>query len=56
MRQYKHDGAVEIVCSNDPAEKVTINSGDMVMLLNWYRYVKRNNIQDDFINPDGKRG
>lgn len=31
-----------------------IPAGDFVMLLNYYRYVKDNNIQNDFINPDGK--
>jgi len=29
----------------------TIPAGDMVMLLNFYRYVKDNDIQNDFINP-----
>jgi hypothetical protein len=32
----------------------TISAGDMVMLLNLYRYIKDNDIQNDFINPDGK--
>ena len=31
-----------------------IPAGDMVMLLNLYRYVKDNDIQNGFINPDGK--
>jgi len=30
-----------------------ISAGDMVMLLNYYRYIKNNNIQCDFINPKG---
>lgn len=30
-----------------------ISAGDMVMLLNLYRYIKDNDIQNDFINPDG---
>lgn len=34
--------------------EATIPAGDMVMLLNFYRYVKRNDIQNDFINPYGK--
>ena len=34
--------------------ETTIPAGDMVMLLNLYRYVKRNDIQNDFINPTGK--
>lgn len=31
-----------------------IQAGNMVMLLNLYRYVKDNDIHNDFINPDGK--
>lgn len=31
-----------------------ISGGDLVMLLNLYRYIKDNNIQNDFINPNGK--
>ena len=32
----------------------SIPAGDMVMLLNLYEYIKRNDIQNDFINPGGK--
>ena len=32
----------------------TIPAGEMVMLLNLYRYVKDNDIQNDFINYNGK--
>lgn len=32
----------------------TIPAGDMVMILNLYRYVKDNDIYDSFINPKGK--
>lgn len=32
----------------------TIPAGDMVMLLNLYRWTKDNDIQNDFINPYGK--
>lgn len=31
-----------------------IPGGDLVMLLNLYRYIKENDIQNDFINPYGK--
>ena len=31
-----------------------IPAGEMVMLLNLYRYVKDNDIYDSFINPKGK--
>lgn len=32
----------------------TIPAGDMVMLVNLYKYIKENDIQNDFINPHGK--
>lgn len=32
-----------------------IPDGDFVMLMNYYRYVKDNNIQCDFINPNGQQ-
>lgn len=31
-----------------------IPAGDMVMLINYYRYIKDNDIQCDFINYNGK--
>ena len=31
-----------------------IPANDMVMLLNLYRYIKDNNILNEFINPDGR--
>jgi uncharacterized transporter YbjL len=37
-----------------PDNEAFISAGDMVMLINYYRYVKQNNIQCDFINPNGK--
>ena len=51
--QVDDDGPVTLSSSNDP-EVRHIPAGDMVMLINWYRYVKDNDIQDDFINPQGK--
>ena len=32
----------------------SIPAGDMVMLINMYKYIKENDIQNDFINPNGK--
>ena len=31
-----------------------IPAGDMVMLVNMYKYIKENDIRNDFINPHGK--
>lgn len=31
-----------------------ISEGDFVMLMNYYMYVKDNDIKDDFINVEGK--
>lgn len=51
LEQSKHDGVVTVKgCGDDFA----ISPGDMVMLINYYRYVKDNDIQCDFINYDGK--
>lgn len=33
---------------------IEISNGDMVMLINLYQHIKRNDIQNDFINPYGK--
>ena len=30
-----------------------INEGDFVMLMNYYRYIKDNDIKDEFINTNG---
>lgn len=39
---------------SDTTNDIEISAGDMVMLINLYRYIKENDIQDDFINPNGK--
>lgn len=51
--QNEHDGAVTISGSNHSGSEV-ISSGDMVMLINFYRYVKNHDIQNDLINPNGE--
>lgn len=55
--QREHDGTCLIVNSDHdiPDNEAFISAGDMVMLLNFYRYVKRHDIQNDFINPSGKK-
>lgn len=51
--QRGHDGSVLI--SDDSISKIEfIPPEDMVMLINLYRYIKENDIQNDFINPYGK--
>lgn len=58
--QRGHDGKVLISDSNrlddafKPIEELIIDPGEMVMLINYFRYVKENDIQNDFINPNGK--
>lgn len=39
---------------SDNTNDIEISAGDMVMLINLYRYIKDNDIQNDFINPNGK--
>lgn len=34
-------------------ERLLIEEGDFVMLINYYRYIKEYDIKDDFINRDG---
>lgn len=60
ISQDKPDGKVTIhtfhnyIDFRDTKNDVEIPSGDMVMLINLYRYIKENDIQNDFINPCGK--
>lgn len=50
--QAKHDGSVSI--STGDNKGYNISAGGFAMLLNFYKYVKDNNIQNDFINYYGK--
>lgn len=51
--QRGHDGTV-LIKDNSWGSTEFIPAGDMVMLINYYRYIKDNDIQNDFINPNGK--
>lgn len=53
--QAAPDGAIYMSCidSNSKIKSRKIPAGDMVMLLNWYCYVKDNDLQNDFANPYG---
>ncbi len=52
--QRGHDGTVLIAGTNHESKTEFIPNGDMVMLINFYRCIKDNDIQHDFINPYGK--
>ena len=55
--QNEFDRAIKVCTYDENGElerKETIPVVDMVMLLNLYRCVKENDIQNDFINPNGK--
>lgn len=57
MIQHKLDGKVVVKrLEKDRGYKTitTIPAGDMVMLVNMYKYIKENNILNAFINPNGK--
>lgn len=57
MIQHEIDGKVIVKCLEKDRGYKTITAippGDMVMLVNMYRYIKENDIQNDFINPNGK--
>lgn len=58
--QREHDGAVLIVNKDSnsqhesiPDNEAFISASDMVMLIDYYRYIKRYDIKHDFINPGG---
>lgn len=55
--QEKHDDVV-VILKNFGDGYTHIEDGirpeDMVMLINWFRYIKSNDIQNDFINPNGR--
>lgn len=50
--QEKHDGNVRVNINDN--HSYYISAGDFVMLLNYYRHVKDNDIQNDFINFNGQ--
>lgn len=55
--QNELDGAVHVNTYDKEdgyINKCHISAGDMVMLINLYRHIKDNDIQNDFINPKGK--
>ena len=52
--QRGHDGTVLIAGTNHASKTEFIPNGDMVMLINLYRHIKDNDIQNVFINPYGK--
>lgn len=57
LTQDTTDSKINVVTVNSDTKdnEYDISSGDMVMLLNYYRYVKINNVQCDFINPNGNK-
>ena len=57
MIQHELDGKIVVKrLEKDKGYKTitSIPAGDMVMLINMYKYIKENDIQNDFINPHGK--
>ncbi len=57
MIQHEIDGTVIVKrLEEDKSYKLIaeIPAGDMVMLVNLYKYIKEHDIQNDFINPHGK--
>ena len=57
MIQHEIDGKVIVKrLEKDKGYKTitTIPAGDMVMLVNMYKHIKENDIQNDFINSHGK--
>ena len=54
--QKEPDGAVivtRVTADGTTERRDLIEPGEMVMLINLFRYVKDNDIKNDFINPHG---
>lgn len=54
--QNKPDGAVlveHLDTNGQPDRRDIIEAGEMVMLYNFFQYVKDQDIKNDFINPNG---
>lgn len=57
IEQKEVDGALKVKIlnlKNYNRDFCDIPSWDMVMLMNFYKHIKENDIQNDFINPYGK--
>lgn len=57
MIQHEVDGNIivkRLEKDNGYKQIAEIPAGDMVMLVNLYKHIKENDIQNDFINPNGK--
>ena len=57
MIQHELDGKVIVKrLEKDKGYKTitSIPAGNMVMLINMYKYIKENDIRNAFINPNGK--
>lgn len=55
VSQAEHDGPVTVTASAPYEYTTIIPAGDMVQLVNLYRYTQRYDICDSFINPRGSR-
>lgn len=55
LSQIEQDGDIycQVGKNDDIDTEIIISAGDMVMLVNYYKHIKDNNIQCDFINPNG---
>lgn len=57
LTQESNDSKVNVAITDNKGNidyEYDISAGDFTMLLNLYRYIKDNNIKNDFINPYGK--
>lgn len=57
LTQENNDGKVNVARMDSKGSidyQYDISAGDFTMLLNLYRHIKENDINNDFINPYGK--
>ena len=52
--QWEDNGMILIRSLDTPDKEAYISAGDFVQLVNLYRYYKRYDIKNDWINPNGK--
>lgn len=45
--------SIDRICEGDKIDHLFISSAEFVMLINYYNYIKDNDVKQDFINPDG---
>lgn len=54
LYQSQYDGPILVTDTGDWRNSISVPAADFVQLLNLYRYTKEHDIQNAWINPNGK--